>query len=85
MDIILGFISCGRFTEGLWHKVVEVILRRVFGPLHEDGRFRRHDCLVLDKIRLNRLRWADNLICMKDDDSARKVFKGRKRDVADVA
>ncbi|CAD7087998.1 unnamed protein product [Hermetia illucens] len=62
------------------------ILRRIFGPLHEDGRFRSlhndeiyeryHDRTVVDKIRLNRLRWAGHLIRMDEDDPTRKVYKG---------
>ena len=71
------------------------ILRRIFGPVHEVGRFRslyNHEVYeryngvdVVKLIRLNRLRWAGHLYRMSEDDPARKVFSGsilgmRRRD-----
>ena len=62
------------------------ILRRIFGPVHEVGRFRslyNHEVYeryngvdVVKLIRLNRLRWAGHLYRMSEDDPARKVFSG---------
>ncbi|GAB0098773.1 hypothetical protein DMENIID0001_145710 [Sergentomyia squamirostris] len=63
------------------------ILRRIFGPVCEGGRFRslyNHEVYeryrevnVVKQIRLNRLRWAGHLVRKDEDDPAWKVFRGR--------
>lgn len=69
------------------------VLRRIVGPVCEEGRFRRRynhelyeiylEADVAEKIKLGRLRWAGHLARMSEEDPARKVlcsqFHGRRQ------
>lgn len=70
------------------------IFRRIFEPLQKDGQFRTiyndgiyERFMVVDKTRLNRLRWTHYLIHTSAEDLAQKVYKDnihiRKEDMTD--
>lgn len=62
------------------------VLRRIVGPICEEGRFRRRynhelyaiylEADIVTKIKLGRLRWAGHLARMSEEEPARKVLCG---------
>lgn len=64
------------------------ILRRIFGPVCEEGRWRSrynaelynlyNDNNIVQRIKLGRLRWAGHVVRMREDDPARQVFLARQ-------
>ena len=79
--------TLSKSDENLLAAFERKMLRRILGPVCEEGQWRSRyngelyemyeDITVLQRIKLARLRWAGHVVRMEPDDPARKVFLGR--------